>query len=123
LVDFHQLKYIDFLKYLKKIKSYSERFDYECCGIASTEKFHILKNISETKQENFLIAPKDYYDIIKNARIHFIWHSHVLGDERPSEIDIEYSSYFMYPSIIYSTISKKFSIFHYDSNSLVYFTI
>lgn len=102
---------------------------YEICGFVGfdeqTNKYvaRIEKNQSEDPKSFFCISPVNYLRFKQNYSIIGVFHSHILGDESPSEFDIKMAESCCLPFIIYSVNTKKFHIFEpqnkdYDVNIL-----
>lgn len=93
------------------------------CGIATIDNFYHLQNTSNNKKLFFTIDPADYFAVVTNQKIAFIWHTHPVGAATPSEMDIEYSLECQHPFLIYSVIYKNFCFFDSESMNAVYFSI
>ncbi len=102
---------------------------YEICGfVGFNEESNqyvatIENNQASNPSEFFSISPVSYLKFKNNHSIIGVFHSHVAGDESPSEFDIKMSESCCLPFIIYSLNSKKFSIYEpktpdYDVNRL-----
>ena len=113
----------DFLKKLSESNLLTE-----LCGlIGLTQEKKIvykkMQNISKNPDQFFSIDPYEYLIFIKNYECLAVFHSHLVGDESPSEFDVKTSENCCYPFIIYSICSEKFSIYEphykdYDVNIL-----
>lgn len=89
----------------------------EICGFLGFEKksgeFLVEKqeNISENPTEFFLISPVNYLLFKDRVDDVIIFHSHIDGDEKPSEFDLKVADNCCDPFLIYSLISKKIHIY------------
>ena len=88
----------------------------ESCGLIlhKGKKFFLkaCENKSNDKTKYFKINSQEYIDIYKKYKILMCYHSHVLGDENPSDYDKKYSEEMILPFYIYSTVSKKYKIYY-----------
>lgn len=90
---------------------------YEICGFVgydeSEEKFVVTmeKNQSEDPKSFFSISPVSYLNFKNKYSMIGVYHTHILGDEKPSEFDIKMSESCCLPFIIYSVNTKKFHIY------------
>jgi proteasome lid subunit RPN8/RPN11 len=95
----------------------------ESCGflLYKQKKFFVkqCENKAEDKARYFKIDPFDYVNAFKKYKILMCYHSHVLGDESPSDYDIKYSEEMLMPLYIYSTVTKKYKI-HYPQKLRMY---
>ena len=83
----------------------------------------IEKNESDNPRAFFSINPVKYLKFKQHNFMVAVFHSHVIGDENPSEFDVKMSEACCLPFIIYSINSKKFHIYEpkqkdYDVNIL-----
>ena len=92
-------------------------------GIDNDQKLicETMQNRSKNPELYFAIDPYEYLMFLKKYKLLFIFHSHLCGDEKPSEFDIKTSENCCYPFVIYSICSEKFSIYEpknkdYDVN-------
>jgi proteasome lid subunit RPN8/RPN11 len=93
----------------------------EICGFVGfdekTDKYiaTIEKNIAQDPRNFFAISPVKYLNFKKDYDMIGIFHSHIIGDENPSEFDIKMSDTCCLPFIIYSLNSKNFYFYepHY----------
>ena len=112
----------DLLNFLKKEAECS--LIIEICGLISfKEGLFIYKKINNISSESnfFKISPKDYLDFINENNCYCIFHSHVCGNEQPSDIDILNSNNCCKSFLIYSIITEKFHLYEpqnkdYDVN-------
>lgn len=99
----------------------------EVCGFVgfdeNEEKYVVQfeKNIAQDPKNFFSISPVRYLNFKNENKFVGIFHSHVIGDENPSEFDIKMSEAACMPFIIFSLNSKKFSFYEpqnkeYDVN-------
>jgi proteasome lid subunit RPN8/RPN11 len=113
-------KISDLLDYLKY---FSERnLLTEICGLVGYDEkgkfvFRMMQNRTKDPSLYFAIDPYDYLIFLKKYTMLFIFHTHLCGDEQPSEFDIKTSENCCYPFMIYSLCSEKFSIYepHFKS--------
>ena len=108
---------------LGKIKDISKKNPIESCGVCCSDGVFELKNIAKNPCCFFIVDPDEYLYLIKNKNILYFWHSHVFGNERPSEYDILTSQEAQLNSLIYSCVTDSFSFFSYKSVKLVYFSV
>jgi proteasome lid subunit RPN8/RPN11 len=105
-------------KALQELVDTAESNTYiEVCGFLGfdkeTESYVVQhqNNISESPSEHFMIDPleylifKDKYDLLS------VYHSHIDGDEKPSEFDIKMSDSCCIPFLVYSVKTKKFDLY------------
>ena len=101
----------------------------ELCGLVGVSKkngkliYQIMKNRARTPEDFFMIDPYDYLSFVEKNELVLIFHSHLLGDELPSDFDIKTSENCCYPFLIYSICTEKFCIYepqykNYDVNIL-----
>ena len=98
----------------------------EICGLVGIDEnnqfvYEFMQNRSKNPEIYFSIDPYDYLCFLKKYNLLFIFHTHLCGDESPSEFDIKTSENCCYPFLIYSICSEKFSIYEpkhksYDVN-------
>ena len=94
----------------------------EVCGFIG---WHNDKYIA-TVEKNDAIDPKNFFVINPASFLMFaedydmlaIFHSHIIGDETPSEFDIKMSEACCIPFIIYSLNTKKFHIYEPTNSEL-----
>lgn len=113
----------DLLKYLKNVSEFN--LLTEICGFVGKENDQIvykqMLNRSKDPAAYFIIDPFDHLNFIKNYETLLIFHSHLCGDEKPSEFDVKTSENCCFPFLIYSIVTEKFSIYEpqykdYDVN-------
>lgn len=120
-------------KSLNKIKDFLANHSFqsfnEVCGFLGFDEeskqfvVQIEKNQASDPKSFFLIDPISFLKFKQQYSIAAVFHSHVTGDERPSEFDIKMSEACCLPFIIFSINSKKFHIYEpknkdYDVNIL-----
>lgn len=113
---------------LNEIQKVSHTFPAsEICGFIgkSNGKYHfqISKNISKEPAKLFALDPLAFLLFKNEHEIVAIFHSHILGDEKPSEFDIKMSEVCCLPFMIYGLNTKKFHIYSpknkdFDVNTL-----
>lgn len=113
------------LPHLKEIIAASNRSDFEVCGLIVGGDILHLENISDTPRVNFRIDPASYVDIFveDSSKITACFHSHVIGGEKMSILDRETSDNSTIPFLIYSTISRRFSLYLPKSREIIYFRL
>lgn len=100
----------------------------ELCGLIGLdeENFYVYKqmqNRSKNPESYFLIDPYDYLSFIKNFKPVGVFHSHLLGDQSPSDFDLKTSENCCLSFFIYSVVTEKFFIYEpqykdYDVNKI-----
>jgi len=95
----------------------SEKSSKEVCGaIVKTKsggrKVFPLKNISKQPEVHFLIDPKEVENLKKVGEILAFYHSHPDSEHELSEEDVFISNQTQYPTVVYSNVTKKFSIYN-----------
>lgn len=103
---------------INKIIEICESNEYvEVCGFLGFNKdrnefvVEEQENISEDPANFFLINPVNYL-LFKDRVSHMIvFHSHINGDEKPSEFDLKVADNCCDPFLIYSLVSKKIHIY------------
>ena len=102
---------------LEKISEWSDRFmSMEICGFIGyneENKKYILKlceNYHKDKENHFQINPIDYLLFKKDNSFVGVFHSHIKGDEKPSEFDIMSCEHSCLPFFVYSINSGKFGL-------------
>jgi proteasome lid subunit RPN8/RPN11 len=121
-VTFLNLK--DLISFLKKESNYS--LMAELCSLIGIDKnknivYRQMQNRSKEPNNYFMIDPYDYLSFINNYSCLCVFHSHLIGDEKPSEFDQKTSENCCYPFLIYSITTEKFHIYEpeykdYDVN-------
>ena len=106
-----------------------KNFHTEICGFVgfedSTNQFvaTLEKNIATDPKSFFMMSPVKYLKFKNDYSLISIFHSHIVGDELPSEFDIKMSESCCLSFSIFSINSKKFHIYEpknkdYDVNIL-----
>ena len=100
----------------------------ELCGMIGINKtgklvYKSMQNRSKNPEIYFSIDPYEYLLFTKEYECLAIFHSHLAGNEEPSDFDIKTSENCCYAFIIYSICSEKFCIYEphykdYDVNML-----
>lgn len=100
----------------------------EICGLVGLTKnnkliYKNMQNRSKNPEIYFSIDPYEYLLFTQENDCLAIFHSHLAGDEKPSEFDIKTSENCCYSFIIYSVCTEKFFIYEpqykdYDVNIL-----
>jgi proteasome lid subunit RPN8/RPN11 len=109
-------KFVNRIAKFIKEKSHVE-CNNEICGFIGwdneEQKFVVTveKNQAEDPRNFFTISPASYYLFAKKYDMLSIFHSHIIGDEQPSEFDIKMSEASCVPFIIYSLNTEKFHIY------------
>ncbi len=94
----------------------------EVCGFLGIKKdsneflVEQQENISEDPANFFLINPINYLLFKDEVDNLIVFHSHIDGDEKPSEFDLKVADNCCDPFLIYSLLSKKIHI-HTPQNS------
>jgi len=99
---------------LRKIREIAHKSpSVEVCGFLGFDKDEELfiireeSNTSPTPSQFFLINPLDYLLFKDKYEILGLFHSHVVGDEQPSDFDIKMAQNCCLPFLIYSLNTKK----------------
>ena len=96
------------------IKYSNENPENEVCGLVCYKNkkiyFEKVKNQSNDP-DGFIIHPMDFLSKKTSKELLAVFHSHVNTKEEPSEYDIKNAKNCLYPFLIYSTVSEKFSLF------------
>ncbi len=101
---------------LEEIASFCElSIVNEVCGLVGFSDgeyvFQEGKNIATDPRHNFVLDPLQYL-VFKDAyKVITIFHSHVIGDEEPSDFDILMSENSRVPFTVYSLNTKKYYIY------------
>ena len=103
---------------IDKIKNYSISNPFmEICGFFgydSQKRKYIVQlesNNSNDPQNFFAIDPLKYLLFKQKYILTAIFHSHIVGDENPSEFDIKMSENCCIPFLIYGLNTDKFNIY------------
>lgn len=113
---------------IKKIKDWcSTRVLYETCGFLGKKGEEYIAVLCENKSQdprnNFSIDPVEYLLFLEEYELIAVFHSHISGDEEPSEKDIIMSENSCLPFFIYSLNTQKTKIYmpqkpHVDVNTI-----
>ena len=120
-------KFLNIEELISFLKNESEQslFAELCALIGLDENEEIvycqMQNRSKNPESYFMIDPYDYLSFINKYKMLAIFHSHLIGDESPSEFDEKTSDNCCFPFVIYSICSEKFFIYEpqykdYDVN-------
>ena len=101
--------------FLSKIKQWSKQKKMiEICGfLGADEEGYVLwlcENIAEDPKKYFSIDPLDFLTFKESYRMACVFHSHVLGNEDPSEFDVTMSENCCVPFMVYSLNTDRFKI-------------
>jgi proteasome lid subunit RPN8/RPN11 len=92
-----------------------EKKHNEICGFVGLKngKFVLqeCENIADDKIRHFAINPVDYLLFQDQNEFLFLFHSHIAGDEKPSQFDVVMSENSCLPFFIYSLSNKKSNIY------------
>ncbi len=121
-IVFDNLK--DLIRFLQKESESS--LMAELCSMIGLDKnnkivYTQMQNRSKDPETYFMIDPYDYLAFINKYSCLCVFHSHLIGDEKPSEFDEKTSENCCYPFLIYSINTEKFYIYEpeykdYDVN-------
>ena len=118
LIMAHKIHTKGVKKALTTIKEIAHKnFKREICGFLGFDKekreylIQPEENISEDPFNFFLINPLSYLLFKDDCEMIGVFHSHIIGDENPSEFDVKMSENCCQPFIIYSLNSKKINIY------------
>lgn len=104
------------------VNSCSAQVSQEVCGfIGYSDSEYIAtveKNDSVDPKNFFIINPASYLMFAENNDMLAVFHSHIVGDETPSEFDVKMSEACCIPFVIYSLNSKKFHIYEPSHSEL-----
>lgn len=95
----------------------AKNFHNEICGFIGydeqSEEFvaSVEKNESNDPRSFFVISPINYLQFKNQYSMLSVFHSHVVGDEQPSDFDIKISESCCLSFTIFSINSKKFHIY------------
>ena len=94
----------------------------EVCGFIGWDHDKYIatveKNDAVDPKSFFVINPASYLMFAEDCDILAIFHSHIAGDESPSEFDIKMSEACCIPFVIYSLNTKKFHIYEPSHSEL-----
>jgi proteasome lid subunit RPN8/RPN11 len=104
------------------VNSCNEQTSQEVCGFIGYNGSEYLatveKNDSIDPKNFFVINPVSYLMFAENNDMLAVFHSHILGDETPSEFDVKMAEACRIPFVIYSLNTKKFYIYEPSSCEL-----
>jgi proteasome lid subunit RPN8/RPN11 len=87
----------------------------EVCGFIGWDRLEytatVEKNDAADPKNFFAINPASYLMFAQDNDMLAIFHSHIIGDEFPSEFDIKMAEACCVPFVIYSLNTKKFHIY------------
>jgi proteasome lid subunit RPN8/RPN11 len=97
------------------VNACNEQVAQEVCGFIGWDHAQYIATI----EKNDAIDPKNFFAINPASYLMFagdndmlaIFHSHIAGDEMPSEFDIKMAEACCVPFVIYSLNTKKFHIY------------
>tara|TARA_R110000772_G_C13044110_1_gene413315 strand:+ start:32 stop:475 length:444 start_codon:yes stop_codon:yes gene_type:complete len=100
---------------IDKISEISEsKVSQEVCGLLGKKKdYYVIQeciNISETPRDQFVLDPIQYVLFKNEYEPIALFHSHIVGDESPSDYDILMSENSCLPFMIYALNTKAFYI-------------
>lgn len=97
------------------VNACNEQAAQEVCGFVgyngSEYVATIEKNDAVDPKNFFMINPVSYLMFAENNDMLAVFHSHIVGDETPSEFDVKMSEACCVPFMIYSLNTKKFHIY------------
>ena len=103
---------------LHKIKEICHKnFKQEICGFLGfcpdAEKYTVKqeRNISPEPSSYFLIDPLAYLLFKEKYKFAAVFHSHLIGDEKPSEFDVKMADNCCQAFLIYSLNTEKINIY------------
>ncbi len=104
------------------INSCNEQVMQEVCGFIGWDSSKYVatveKNDATDPKSFFVINPASYLMFAEDYDMLAIFHSHIIGDETPSEFDIKMSEACCIPFVIYSLNTKKFHIYEPSNSEL-----
>jgi proteasome lid subunit RPN8/RPN11 len=103
-------------KLFKKISFFCEEsVKNEVCGIIGSDGenyiFQKAKNIANDPTSNFVLDPLQYLMFKNKYKTIAVFHSHVVGDEKPSDFDILMSENSCVPFVVYALNTKKYFLY------------
>jgi proteasome lid subunit RPN8/RPN11 len=107
---------------INKIKKFiidksDANFVTEICGFVGfnkkTKKYKVQveENKASDPKNYFVISPLSYLKFKNENEIIAVFHSHISGDEKPSEFDIKTAELTCVPFMIFSINSRKFHFY------------
>lgn len=98
-----------------KIKAENSLLAEICIFLGKTKNEKILcrkmQNRSKNPEIYFMIDPYEYLEFINDNKMIGVFHSHLIGDEKPSDFDIKMSENSCVAFLIYSINTEKFFIY------------
>jgi len=114
---------IDFLK-----KEGESSLFAELCALIGKDKqnnfvYQQMQNRSKDPSSYFMIDPYDYLSFLQQNECLFVFHTHLVCDEKPSDFDTKTSENCCFGFLIYSVMSEKFFFYEpqykdYDVNKI-----
>ncbi|NVM35093.1 MAG: Mov34/MPN/PAD-1 family protein [Candidatus Lokiarchaeota archaeon] len=106
---------------INKIKDWSKKKRaVEICGFLGFKNeeyiLWLCSNIADDPKRYFAIDPIDFLYFQQENQMACVFHSHIYGDENPSEFDVTMSENCCIPFMIYSLNTKKFKIHEPKTN-------
>ena len=95
----------------------NKNLKYEICGFLgynmedNTFIVQEAENASDNPQIFFLVAPLEYLLFKEKYSILALYHSHITGDEEPSDFDMEMSENSCLPFLVFSLNTQKVHIY------------
>ena len=104
------------------VNACNEQVAQEVCGFIGWDSAQYIATV----EKNDAIDPKNFFAINPASYLMFagdndmlaIFHSHIAGDEMPSEFDIKMAEACCVPFVIYSLNTKKFHIYEPSESEL-----
>lgn len=89
----------------------------EVCGFVCEKngEFFLAKARNKANQDDlFLISAVDFLERKMSGELVAIFHTHIDCDEKLSDFDVQNSKNCLYPFLVYSLETEKFSLFDMD---------
>lgn len=90
----------------KIISECSKNISREICGfvIKTDNGFDVkpMDNKATQPEKEFYIPAQDFLYVKRNYEVVAIYHSHIIGDDQPSDYDLKTSDLICYPFVIFS---------------------
>jgi hypothetical protein len=97
------------------VNSCNGQTSQEVCGFIGYDDSEYIatveKNDAVDPKNFFAINPVSYLMFAENNDMLAVFHSHIVGDETPSEFDVKMAEACCIPFIVYSLNTKKFHIY------------
>ena len=104
------------------VNSCNEQVSQEVCGfIGYNDSGYIAtveKNDAADPKNFFTINPASYLMFTESNDMLAVFHSHIVGDETPSEFDVKMAEACCIPFVVYSLNTKKFHIYEPSHSEL-----